>query len=269
MISVFSCDTDDQSEVLNDAKQAGGLVSIQATPNSSILGNPEPGADLDTAKVTITNAYLKLTVKIASGDPSAIKKIEIVKSYDGGPEVFAGESSTYPFVLEITNLEDLLSGTGVVEDDLRIGKILKFRTKVHNTDGTVYYYNKSLGEYSMTVNCASNLAGNYLVTTYRDNGNIINHGLEAITEVTPGYYKTTTTGHWLVNAIASDQGFNFNDACGILSVPAQKLAQGTYSNDVDQANDLGKVSANGDLEINYTVVISGAVTVFKNVYIKQ
>nr|WP_294934403.1 hypothetical protein [uncultured Flavobacterium sp.] len=45
-------------------------------------------------------------------------------------------------------------------------------------------------------------------------------------------FKTTTTATYLPGTIAPDQGYNFIDICGDITVPVQGLCQGYYSNQV-------------------------------------
>ncbi len=77
--------------------------------------------------------------------------------------------------------------------------------------------------------CFSDLAGNYDLTTVRDNGPDALFPNELVTEVASGYYKTESIYRWAVGSIAPDQGFNFFDVCNVISVPEQGLAQGFYS----------------------------------------
>lgn len=225
MVSVFSCDTDDQAEVLNDADTAGALVSVSATSNSSILGQPEPGVPLDDALVEITNAYLNMTVTSTAGNLNNISKIQIVKSYNGGEEAVAGESTSLPFNLVIDNLTDLLSGTGVVEDDLRIGGVLQLKTKVFTTDGDVYYYNKSMGDYAMVVNCSSDLAGTY------SNPKVpaaCNPTAVEVTQVSPGRYWVSSMPTYSFGA-GGCIGFYMIDVCGTLTYDGGDLEDNNYS----------------------------------------
>lgn len=237
VVSIFSCDTDDQSEVLNDRDTAGALVAVSATSNSSILGNPEPGIDLDIAEVEITNAYLNMTVKMVNGNLSNIQKIQVVKSYNGGAEAVAGESTTLPYNLVIDNIDDLLAGTGVVEDDLRIGGVLKLRTKVFTTDGDVYYYNKSMGEYTMVVNCSSDLAGFYsnpLVPA------ACSPAMVEVSEVAPGRYWVSSMPQYSFGA-GGCIGFFMIDVCGQLTYDGGDLEANNYSG----AGGHGEVIATG------------------------
>ncbi|MGB5418268.1 hypothetical protein [Algibacter sp.] len=206
VVAFASCGTDADT-VAEIKDEAGLLVNVSATSNSSILGNPAPGVDLGDAEVTVTNAYLNMTVNQTAGSITSLQKIEIVKSYNGGEEISLGESTSLPYNLEVASLDELLAGTGVAATDLRIGDVLNFKTKIYKTDGSVYYFNSSMGDYSLVVNCASNLAGSYTIN-YTSGPAIYN-----VTEVSPGLYESDqmigwpTSGYWV----------RFTDTCGMIS----------------------------------------------------
>lgn len=126
--------------------------------------------------------------------------------------------------------------------------------------------NASTGEHivgngnSMTVNfnylCNSELAGEYDLYVTRSNGADIHFPNETIYEVSPGYYKTTSTYRWAVGSIAPDHGLNFFDVCGDLTVPLQDGLQGSISNDVYQTPgiDAGTIDpVTGVIVLYYTV----------------
>ena len=267
LLALTACETDPET-VAEVADEAGMLIQVTASSDSSILGTPAGGVPLEDAEVSVTNAALDMTISMTSGSLDKIAKLEIVKSFNGGSEVILAETTTLPYNLVIQDLDGLLAGTGVVENDLRIGNVLAFRTRITQTDGDVYYYNSGMGNYEIIVNCSSNLTGNYAVISTRDDGNTYDQGIEAIVAVSPGYYKTVTTGGWAAGTIAPDQGFNFQDTCNTLTVPNQDLAQGYYSNDVT-GRDGGEVLANGDLVINYTIDFSAGARNYSNSYVKQ
>lgn len=233
LMLITACNNDvdeDFDTVAEIGDEAGMLVTVTATSNSSILGNPEPGVDLADAQVEITNAYLNMTVSLAAGSLDQIEKVQIVKSFNGGTEIVLGETTTLPYNLVIDNLGSLLEGTGVTEDELRIGDVLSFKTKITQTDGDVYYYNSALGNYSLTVNCSSDLAGTYT----------INYSVgplpHYVTEIGPGLYEIHSMMAWPTQTYA----VKFTDTCGVLEL----LNDWQFSNTL---SGTGYVDADGNL----------------------
>lgn len=224
-----SCETD--VDPVNDvADEAGMLINVSATSNSSILGSPEAGVDLKDAVVTITNAYLNMTVTKTQGNLDNIQNIEIVKSFNGGQESVLAETTTLPFNLEVSSLDELLSGTGLTENDLRIGDELAVRVRVTQNDGQVYYYNNAMGLYSLVVNCSSDLAGTYTINYSSGPGTHI------VTELSPGTYQISSMFGWPTSGYT----VKFTDVCGKL----------TLINDWQFSNTIygeGFVDANGNL----------------------
>jgi hypothetical protein len=207
VLSIVACETDaDTVAVIAD--EAGFLVNVTATSNSSILGSPESGVNLEDAQVTITNAYLNMTVSQTAGTTASLDKVEIVKSFNGGEEISLGESTSLPYNLEVATLDELLAGTGVTESDLRIGDVLDFKTKVYKTDGSVYYFNASMGNYSLVVNCSSNLAGTYTIAY---SSGVLPH---VVIELSPGLYQINTMMGWPTSTYWT----NFTDTCGVIRI---------------------------------------------------
>ena len=264
----LSCD-DDYDNTLPTSDEAGAIIDISRS-TGKLLGTPLNSEDLENTEIAFAPADVDLSflARMNLGFLDNIDKFELIKTFNGGAEVSLLESTTLPFDLEYETVDDYISGFGIAARDLRIGDIFEFAVKVYQNDGDVYYYASTIGKFSVVVNCASNLAGLYDVTAVRDDGATWDHGIEEIVEISPGYYKTVTTGGWAAGAIAPDQGFNFNDTCSTLSLPSQDLAQNYYSNDVI---DLGgsTVLPNGDLVINYEIAFSAGNRQYTNTYVKQ
>lgn len=241
------------------AAEGGVIVAINSNSGGKLLGVPS-STDFETATISFAASELDLGVLLMSGGAD-IANYEIVKSINGGTEASVATSSTLPISLVYTTVDDYIDGLGITADDLRIGDVITFRTKMTKTDGSVIFAGPTDGSYSITVSCSSDLAGTYDLTMVSSNGYVINFPDEVITEVSPGYYKTTSIYAWAVGSIAPDQGFNFSDVCGELNVPDQDLAQGYYSNDVFNTEAGYVDSVTGDLKIFYTVSFaSGDVT---------
>src|SRR5690606_1816555 len=91
LVTGCSKDIEDYDTVAEIHDEAGATVQVSTTSNSAILGNPEPGVPLDEAMVTITDAYLNMTVRLTAGNLDQIDRIQIVKSFNGGSEIVLGE----------------------------------------------------------------------------------------------------------------------------------------------------------------------------------
>lgn len=263
LLFMYSCNdnadfpTDDY--LTGTAAEGGAIVAINNNTGGKLLGVPS-SQDFETATVSFAETELDLGVLLMSGGDD-ITGYEILKSINGGTETSVASTATLPISLVYTTIDEFIDGLGVTADDLRIGDVISFRTKMTKTDGSVVFAGPTDGTFSLTVSCSSNLAGTYNLTMVSSNGQNVNFPNEVITEVSPGVYKTESIYRWAVGSIAPDQGFNFIDVCGELTVPDQGLAQGYYSNAVFNTEPGFVDGATGDLKIFYTVSFgSGDVT---------
>jgi len=111
----------------------------------------------------------------------------------------------------------------------------------------------------------------YQVNVSRDDGAAWDHGVQGITLTDTNTFATVTTGGWAAGTIAPDQGYNFIDICGDITVPIQGLCQGFYSNEVtgltSDGTD-GEVLDNGDIRVVYQIGFSAGPRVYTNYYTK-
>ena len=256
-MTFMSCeDTEDSSQVDFDIVHTEGVVTTLSGTSGQLLGNASNPLDLVNSTVVLTDANAELTINLALQPGSFAKdvsKYQIVKSFKGGAEVVVAETTSLPYAQAYSTVAEFLDGLGLAASDLRIGDQIDFRVKVFTTTGNIYYQGSSFSKYSVTINCASSLAGAYSLVVQRDNGADVIFPNEIITEVSPGYYKTSSIYRWAVGSIAPDQGFNFNDVCGTLNAPQQGLAQGYYSNSVYSFADGSADPTTGELIIYYIV----------------
>ena len=256
-MTFMSCeDSDDSSQVDFDIVHTEGVITTLSGTSGQLLGNASNPLDLVNSTVVLTDANAELTINLALQPGSFAKdvsKYQIVKSFKGGAEVVVAETTSLPYAQAYSTVAEFLDGLGLAASDLRIGDQIDFRVKVFTTTGNIYYQGSSFSKYSVTINCASSLAGAYSLVVQRDNGPDVIFANEIITEVSPGYYKTSSIYRWAVGSIAPDQGFNFNDVCGTLNAPQQGLAQGYYSNSVYSFADGSADPTTGELIIYYIV----------------
>lgn len=162
-LAVASCETD--AEVVAPVKgEAGVIINVKKTSNGALLGVPEDGKELKDAIVTVTDAKLKLDIRKVFGSMSNdITKLEVYKDLNGKNPVKVAETTELPFVLEYETIDSFLEGTGKTATDLRIGDTFNFQVKVVKSDGSVYSYDQSMGQFSLTLNCSYDLTGTYIM----------------------------------------------------------------------------------------------------------
>jgi hypothetical protein len=250
------------------AVEGGALVAINKDGGGKLLGIPN-SADLETASISFTSSELDLGVLLMSGGAD-IASYEIIKSLNGGEGISVASVNTLPLSLVYTTVDDFINGLGVTADALRIGDVISFRTKMTKKDGSVVFAGPTDGTFSLTVSCSSDLAGTYNLTVTRSNGAPVNFPNEVITEVSPGYYVTTSTYRYDPVAIGLPKsGFFFTDVCGELNVPDQGLAENYYSNAVKNTEPGYVDGATGDLKIFYSVEFSGVPVTCIGTYTKN
>ncbi len=122
------------------------------------------------------------------------------------------------------------------------------------------------------VGCQSQLAGVYTVVVTRNDGLVRTYTNETIDLVSVNYFKTATTGTYAPGTIAPDQGYNFTDICGDITVAEQGLAQGYYSNTVrgltTDGTD-GHVTDNNNFQVTYEISFAAGNRTYTNVYTRS
>ena len=119
------------------------------------------------------------------------------------------------------------------------------------------------------VGCQSQLAGLYTVVVTRNDGIVRTYTNETVDLVSVNYFKTRTTGTWAAGTIAPDQGYNFTDICGDITVAPQGLAQGYYSNTVKGLTADGTdgfVTDNNNFQVAYEISFAAGPRQYTNVY---
>jgi hypothetical protein len=119
------------------------------------------------------------------------------------------------------------------------------------------------------VKCLSSIEGVYNVVVTREDGIEQTFYNETIEYVSPNYYKTTTTGHWPLNSISSNQGFFLSEICGAIQVESQSLAQGSYTNIVrglsSDGHD-GEVIDENTFKVIYEITFATGNITYTSVY---
>jgi hypothetical protein len=189
-----------------------------------------------------------VTLSIAT-DAAASTAVEGVNFRLDQTTITLSKSNNYLGLLPITLLTEGITAP------LDVDPVAKLMVTSASGDNVVA--NGKLLTVNFAYLCFSDLAGNYDLTTVRDNGPDALFPNELVTEVASGYYKTESIYRWAVGSIAPDQGFNFFDVCNVISVPEQGLAQGFYSNPVYGTTPSAVDPDTGIMIINYAVEFSG------------
>jgi hypothetical protein len=123
------------------------------------------------------------------------------------------------------------------------------------------------------VGCQSQLAGTYTVVVTRNDGIVRTYLAETVDLVSVNYFKTRTTGTWAAGALpVADQGYNFTDICGDITVAEQGLAQGAYSNVVKGLTTDGTdgfVTDNNNFQVKYEISFAAGNRTYTNVYTRS
>jgi hypothetical protein len=267
---IYSCednaDYDTDRNTGTSTSEGSSVVDVSVSSLGKLLGVPS-SQDFETATVALAENVLDLEIILRSGGLN-VASYEITKSINGGENVTVVSSPTLPISLNYSTAEEFVDGLGIGLDDLRIGDVVTFRTKMVKNDGTETFAGPNNGSYSITVSCSSDLAGEYNLQMVASNGWNINFPNETIIEKSPGLYKTEGIYRWGYGSIAPDQGFDFLDVCGELSVLDQGLAQGYYSNEVFQTEPGNVDGVTGNLQLFYTVNFSSGDVTCVGTYVK-
>ncbi|MDC9722234.1 MAG: hypothetical protein PSN34_05610 [Urechidicola sp.] len=272
LVLLYSCeynnsDFDTEDQLTGTAEEGGAIVAVHSSTVGKLLGVPS-SLDFETATVSFAEVELYMEVILMTGG-SDVSGYEITKSLNNGLETTVASVVSLPITLTYSTVDEFLDGLGVNSDDLRIGDVITFRTKIIRTDGSVEFAGPNDGTYTVVISCSSDMAGYYNLTTERDNGPDALFPNELITEKGVGLYKTESTYRWAVGSIAPDQGLDFTDVCGELTVPVQGLAQGYYSNEVKGTEPGSLDGVTGDFVLHYSVAFSTGTPVCKGTFLAQ
>tara|TARA_R110002012_G_scaffold160895_1_gene322856 strand:+ start:12869 stop:13720 length:852 start_codon:yes stop_codon:yes gene_type:complete len=225
----------------------------------------------------ITKEY---PVNVLGGNSGYLSSTDLVVNYDIDPSSTATEDAEFSFVDTSGTLTipagssfaqfPLIINTGGLDPDMPTELILNLTS----VSGDAYVSSINNVLRITFVGCQSTLNNNtYNVVTTRDSDNaVVNFGTQDIRITDPNTFITRSTGLWAVGTIAADQGLTFTDVCGDLTINAQNLCQGTYSNQVTGTganSSAGTVDPlTGDFTLKYSVTFSAGDQTYTSVYTK-
>lgn len=128
------CNDEDEAEVFQNRDIPG--IAIDVTGSGEII------SEQDGEELTITSANLNMEVSAGNIEDSTIvvSKFEVVKQFEGGPEVSVGTFESLPITVDLTGINQFLEGTSITEQDLSLENEFTFTVKQHQADGDVYSY---------------------------------------------------------------------------------------------------------------------------------
>jgi len=219
-------------------------------------------------------------VDILGGDDGTPAEEDIVVSYTIDPSSTATEGQEFNFVDNSGTLTipagstfaafPLEINTGGLDPNEPTELILNL-TGVTGPDSVISSLNDQL---SITfVGCQSTVdQKTYMVTTTRTaDGFIEKEGIETISMTSVNNFLTLSSGPFGPDArrgsIADENGFNFVDICGAITVADQGLANNAYSNPVSGSGSVDPET--GTITINYTIGFGGVDERYRSVYVVQ
>lgn len=222
-------------------------------------------------------------VNIIGTGNGQLSSSDITVSYEVDPSSTAVEGTEYDFVdtsgaVTIPagssfGMFPLLVNTGQLDPVQKTELVLNLTSSTGDTTVGAQYSTLRI----VFVGCQTQIAtagvpGSFSVLVERNDGASWSFGTETLTLVDINTIKTTTTGGWSAGTIAPDQGYNFIDICGDITVPVQGLCQGYYSNQVygltDDGTD-GSVTDANNFEATYEITFSAGNRQYTNTYVRN
>lgn len=208
-----------------------------------------------TLTVEVDQALMDETV---AADTNLIAAVEGVHYRIADPVVVLKKSNNYLGLVDVKMIT-----TGIVTP-LPKAPYLALKTKTAIGDANVVNNAKPL-EINMNFACFSELQGTYTVTHTRTSGGTPFSREEQIIKVGVEQYQTASVGIWGTPPF-TDYGFIFDNACYVLSVPHQSLAN-SYSNDTWSHNPGNVNPVTGVITIYYTIAFAAGNQTYTAVYV--
>ncbi|MCX2744954.1 hypothetical protein OO013_13815 [Mangrovivirga sp. M17] len=253
-VLVYGC-IDPEDPMTGNAQEGGALLEVSRT-EGKFLGNKSTEND---TLASFTETLLDFNVRIyTGGEDGSVDFYELVKKYNGGEAVpvttFTSEDIAFDksFTYQITSPEEFVEGTTASLDGIKVGDVFSFVVMIHMKDGRVL--ESRGGKYDVTANCASNLAGTYTLSGTWTDGDPYEYTDVVVTEIGPGQYTVSRTGHWSSPILPGDKDapLLLNDQCGNLFIPQHNLGD-YYSNQVygiEDENLYGQAGINGKVSFD-------------------
>lgn len=264
LLSVLSCSEDDKAGYTYDG--SGDRIYGFQNPTTRVqyfqdLGTLEeliPIVQIGGSDGSASATDIVMTYTVDTANSTATEGVEFDFSDTSGQiTIPAGETFVqFPLLINTGNFSPtektslFITLTGIVDNNNAVVGTIHEQVEV------------------VFIGCLSTLDSfTYDVTTVRDDGATVNHGLQNLTAIGVNEFRTESVGLWGPGVLAGHGGYDFVDVCGDLTVPAQNLS-GVYSNQ-NYSDEPGVVMPNGDFSITYAITFSGEPTFYTSTYVQQ
>lgn len=211
-----------------------------------------------TSDITLTIAPdVEAMNSATEGSASLTPAIEGTHFRIDDPTIVLSASDNYLGIIHVTML------TEGIATPLPKNPLLMLKTVSATGDSNVLNNGKDV-EITLNFACYSEMQGWYHVTHTSETGSVFERD-EEIVKVGTEQYLTASVGTWGFSPF-TDYGFIFDNACNVLSVPNQYLAN-YYSNDV-WSHKPGEYNPDtGVITIYYTIWFSAGNRTYTAVYV--
>lgn len=211
-----------------------------------------------TSDITLTvEADEQAMADLAASDPTKVAAVEGVNYVIPDPVIILKDADNYLGLIHVTML------TEGIATPLAKTPVLILKTVSATGDTKVLNNGKNL-QLTLNYACFSEFQGTYVVTHTSSTGAVFSR-TEDIVKVGVEQYLTASVGTWGTSPF-TDYGFIFDNACNVLSVPHQYLAN-AYSNDTWGHKPGSYDPATGVLTIYYTIYFAAGNRTYTAVYV--
>ena len=211
-----------------------------------------------TSDITLTIAAdEEAMAELAATDPSKTPAVEGVHYAIADPVIVLQGADNYLGLVHVTMLTE-----GLVTP-LAKTPVLILKTVSASGDPKVLNNGKNM-QITLNFACFSEFQGTYVVTHTSSTGAVFSR-TEDIVKVGVEQYLTASVGTWGTSPF-TDYGFIFDNACNVLSVPHQYLAD-YYSNDTWGHKPGEYNPATGVITIYYTIYFAAGNRTYTAVYV--
>lgn len=253
---LFSCTEDDiriEHQLNSGSKIVGFSKSLETVSYFSDQGQVEldfPVSLIGSGNGGTLSENIEITYEVDLVNSTATEGVEFDFADTSGKLTMQAGSSFVGFPLKVN--------TGSLNPTMKTELLVNLTSATNNTVVGQQYQSLKI----IFVGCQSTVDGTYTVTVQRaDLASPSVFTGETITPTAVNNFVTRTSGNYAFGVLAgSNQGYDFIDICGEITIPQQNLAH-IYSNllqPISANNGLdGTVVSNNEFNTNYEIGFTG------------